>query len=136
VLQLTSHSELRSRRGTVWRRTHSLGRAAEALWLAAERHIRWAARMQFAKRLRPLVQSGEVTCSVRIWQQPRVKLGGRYALPPGQIEVTSIREISPNQITPRLARRSGFESVEELLRVAQHGRGEFIFLVEFVYHAS
>jgi hypothetical protein len=92
--------------------------------------------MQFAKRLRPLVQSGEVTCSVRIWQQPRVKLGGRYALPPGQIEVTSIREISPNQITPRLARRSGFESVEELLRVAQHGRGEFIFLVEFVYHAS
>jgi hypothetical protein len=91
--------------------------------------------VQFAKRLRPLVQSGEVTCSVRIWHQPRVKVGGRYALPPGQIEVTSIREISPNQITPRLARRSGFDSVEELLRVAQHGKGEFIFLVEFVYRA-
>jgi hypothetical protein len=92
--------------------------------------------MQFAKRLRPLVQSGEVTCSVRIWQQPRVKLGGRYALPPGQIEVTSIKGILRSQITPRLARRSGFDSVEELLRVAQHGEGEFIFLVEFVYHAS
>jgi hypothetical protein len=92
--------------------------------------------MQFAKRLRPLVQSGEVTCSVRIWQQPRVKLGGRYALPPGQIEVTSIKGILRSQITPRLARRSGFDSVEELLRVAQHGEGEFIFLVEFVYHGS
>jgi hypothetical protein len=92
--------------------------------------------MQFAKRLRPLVQGGEVTCSVRIWQQPRVKVGGRYALPPGQIEVTSITRISPKQITPRLARRSGFESVEELLRIAQHGSGRFVFLVEFVYHPS
>lgn len=90
--------------------------------------------MQFAKRLRPLVQSGQVTCSVRIWQQPRVKVGGRYALPPGQIEVTSIRGLSRRQITPELARRSGFASVDELLEVAQHGRGEVIFLVEFVYH--
>jgi hypothetical protein len=92
--------------------------------------------MQFTKRLRPLVQSGEVACSVRIWQQPRVKVGGRYALPPGHIEVTSLKSISPNQITSKLARRSGFDSVEELLRIAQHGKGKFIFLVEFVYHAA
>jgi hypothetical protein len=92
--------------------------------------------MQFTKRLRPLVQGGEVVCSVRIWQQPRVKVGGRYALPPGHIEVTALRELSRSQITPKLARRSGFDSVDELLRVAQHGEGRFIFLVEFVYHAS
>jgi hypothetical protein len=90
--------------------------------------------VQFAKRLRPLVQSGQVTCSVRIWKQPRVRVGGRYALPPGEIEVTSIRGISRSQITPRLARRSGFDSVEDLLQVAQHGEGEFVFVVEFVYH--
>lgn len=90
--------------------------------------------MQFAKRLRPLVQSGQVSCSVRIWKQPRVKVGGRYSLPPGEIEVTSIRSLQRDQITPKLARRSGFGSVDELLQVAQHGEGEFIFLVEFIYH--
>ena len=90
--------------------------------------------MQFAKRLRPLVQSGEVTCSVRIWKQPHVKVGGRYALPPGEIEVTAIRGLLRRQITPALARRSGFDSVEELLKVAQHGEGDIVFLVEFVYH--
>jgi hypothetical protein len=62
-----------------------------------------------------------------------VKVGGRYALPPGEIEVVSIRGITRDQITTRLARRSGFDSVEDLLRVAQHGEGEFVFLVEFVY---
>ena len=90
--------------------------------------------MQFAKRLRPLVQASEVTCSVRIWKQPRVKVGGRYALPPGEIEVTSVRGLSRGEITEALARRSGFDSVEDLLATAQHGSGEFVFLVEFVYH--
>lgn len=90
--------------------------------------------MQFAKQLRPRVQSGEITCSVRIWQQPRVKLGGRYALPPGEIEVLKIKAITSEQITDKLARRTGFESVEDLLKTAQHGRGQHIFLVEFIYH--
>ena len=92
--------------------------------------------MQFTKALRPLVQSGEVTCSVRIWKQPHVKVGGRYALPPGEIEIVSIRGISRDEITARLAKRSGFSSVEKLLKVAQHGAGEFVFLVEFVYVES
>jgi len=91
--------------------------------------------MVFAKALRPRVQSGEITCSVRIWQRPHVKVGGRYSLPPGEIEVTSIRGITRKQITTRLAKRSGFDSVDALLEVAQHGPGEFVFLVEFVYHA-
>ncbi len=90
--------------------------------------------MQFAKRLRPLVQSGEVTCSVRIWKQPRVKVGGRYALPPGEIEVLSITGLTRRQLTRELAIRSGFESVDDLLEIAQHGTGECIFLVEFCYH--
>ena len=90
--------------------------------------------MQFAKRLRPLVQSGEITCSVRIWKQPRVKVGGRYALPPGEIEVLTIEPLTRSQLTPRLAKRSGFDSVDDLLATAQHGSGELIFLVEFRYH--
>ena len=36
--------------------------------------------MMFTKRLREPVMRGEVTCSVRIWQRPHVKTGGRYPL--------------------------------------------------------
>jgi hypothetical protein len=91
--------------------------------------------MQFMARLREPVKRGEVTCSVRIWQSPKVKVGGRYRLSPGEIEVTAIREISMRDITPTLARKSGFAGLVDLLKVAKHGPGERVFLVEFVYHA-
>ena len=92
--------------------------------------------MVFTKRLREPVMRGEVTCSVRIWQSPRVKAGGRYPLGPGAIHVTSIREIELADITPGLARRSGFQGVVDLLKVAQHGPGRNVYLVEFEYRAG
>lgn len=87
----------------------------------------------FARRLREPVMRGEVTCSVRIWQRPKVRAGGRYRLEAGYIEVTSIREISLAEVTPELARRSGFAGLVDLLKTAKHGPGERVFLVEFVY---
>lgn len=92
--------------------------------------------MMFTKRLREPIMRGEVTCSVRIWQSPRVKVGGRYALAPGFIEVKSIRQITLDHITPELARRSGFAGVVDLLKVAKHGRGEKVYLIEFVYRKA
>ena len=89
--------------------------------------------MQFTKRLREPVASGEVTCSIRIWQRPHVKVGGRYRLGAGAIEVTSIRQIEFSDITPALARKSGFAGVVDLLKIAKHGPGENIYLVEFIY---
>jgi len=89
--------------------------------------------MMFTKRLREPIMRGEITCSVRIWQKPHVKVGGRYALGPGHIVVTSIKEITLAHITPALARRSGFAGVVDLLKVAKHGPGEKVYLVEFEY---
>jgi hypothetical protein len=89
--------------------------------------------MMFTKRLRGPVMLGEITCSVRIWQRPHVKVGGRYPLGPGAIHVTSVREILLEDVTPELARRSGFEDVADLLGVARHGRGDNVYLVEFEY---
>jgi hypothetical protein len=89
--------------------------------------------VQFTQRLRDPVRRGDVTCSVRIWKRPHVKVGGRYPLPPGEIEVTSIHEIDLADVTPALARRSGFEGLVDLLKVAKHGAGERVFLVEFRY---
>jgi hypothetical protein len=87
--------------------------------------------LQFAKPLRERVRAGEITCSVRIWRQPRVKVGGRYAVLDGAIEVDAILEIELPDITPDLARRSGFKGVVDLLKTAKHGRGEHVYLVEF-----
>jgi len=89
--------------------------------------------MQFTKRLREPIMRGDVTCSVRIWQRPHVKAGGRYLLGRGHILVTSIRQIALTDITPALARRSGFAGVVDLLKVAKHGPGENVYLIEFDY---
>ena len=89
--------------------------------------------MQFTRRLREPVASGAITCSIRIWRHPRVKVGGRYRLGSGAIEVTAIRQIDLGDITPALARRSGFSGVVDLLKVARHGPGENVYLIEFHY---
>ena len=70
---------------------------------------------------------------MRIWTRPHVKVGGRYRLDAGEIEVESIEPIGFLDITPELARASGFLGVLDLLRVAKHGRGEKIYLVRFHY---
>jgi|SRR5450432_1299054 hypothetical protein len=89
--------------------------------------------MVFTKRLREGVRRGEITCSVRIWSSPRVRVGARYRMEEGEIEVDSIEPIGFPDITPELARESGFLGVLDLLKVAKHGRGENIFLIRFHY---
>jgi hypothetical protein len=89
--------------------------------------------MQFTKRLRDGVRRGDITCSVRIWMSPRVRVGGRYPMEEGEIVVDSIEPIGLPDITPELARESGFLGVLDLLKVAKHGRGNNIYLVRFHY---
>jgi hypothetical protein len=89
--------------------------------------------MVFTKRLRDGVRRGEITCSVRIWKYPHVKAGARYQMEEGQIEIDSIEPISLQEITPQLARESGFLGVIDLLKVAKHGGGENVYLVRFHY---
>ena len=51
----------------------------------------------------------------------------------GAIEIDSIEMIGFPDITPELARESGFLGVLDLLKVAKHGRSERIYLVRFHY---
>jgi hypothetical protein len=89
--------------------------------------------MMFAKRLRDGVRDGSITCTVRIWHSPRVKVGGCYTIGGGHVVVDSIREITLDDVTYDLALRSGFDGVGYLLDVAQHGSGTNIYLIEFHY---
>jgi len=89
--------------------------------------------MMFTKRLREGVRRGEINSSVRIWMRPHVKVGNRYRMEEGEIEIDSIEPIGFPDITPQLARASGFLGVLDLLKVAQHGKGQNIYLVRFHY---
>jgi hypothetical protein len=91
--------------------------------------------MQFLRSLRDRIRRGEITTTVRLWQRLHVKVGGRYALPPGEVVVTRIFEVPLADVTPELARASGFAGVVDLLKVAKHGPGRRVFVIDFRYQA-
>jgi hypothetical protein len=87
----------------------------------------------FVKYLRDGVRSGEITTTVRVWRRPHVRVGNRYRMEGGEIEVDSITPITFDEITPEIARACGFSTVQDLLKVARHGSGENVYLVRFHY---
>ena len=87
--------------------------------------------MVFTKRLREGVRSGAITCSIRIWQRPKVRVGNRYAMEDGHIEIDSIEQIAIQDIHHDLAVESGFNGVIDLLKVAKHGPGDNVYLIRF-----
>ena len=89
--------------------------------------------MQFMKRLREGIRRGRIRCTVRVWMNPRVKVGGRYPMEGGHVVVDSVEEIAIDDITDDLAGESGFASVDDLMKIARHGRGENIYLIRFHY---
>jgi hypothetical protein len=89
--------------------------------------------MMFTRRLREGVKDGRITCSVRIWTKPHVRVGGVYPMADGHIVVESIQPIAIEDITGELARRSGFAGVVDLLKVARHGKGRNVYLIEFQF---
>jgi hypothetical protein len=92
--------------------------------------------MLFQRRFHERIAKGEIGCTVRIWQRPHVKVGGRYALGRGAIVVDKIHETRLDDITPALARRCGFESLVDLMKVAKHGPGERVFVIDFHYDSN
>jgi hypothetical protein len=51
----------------------------------------------------------------------------------GEIHVDSIESIRLRDITPGMARESGFASVADLLKTARHGAGRNVYLIRFRY---
>lgn len=51
----------------------------------------------------------------------------------GHIVVDSVTPIALGDVTNDLARESGFDSVDDLLGVAQHGSGQNVYLIRFHY---
>jgi len=89
--------------------------------------------MLFQARFHDRIRSGDIRCTLRIWQRPHVKVGGRYALGGGAIVVDKMYETRMDDITPELARRCGFATLTDALKTAKHGYGERVFVIDFHY---
>jgi hypothetical protein len=76
--------------------------------------------VQFSRELRDDVLSGDITLSVRLWQRPQVKEGGRYRVGPGQIEIDAIELVPFSAITEEDVRRAGEPDRETLRDRAAH----------------
>jgi hypothetical protein len=76
--------------------------------------------MEFSPELREDVITGDITVSYRLWQRPRVKIGGRYAVGPAQIQVDSVELVPFAAITEADVRRSGERDRETLRHRAAH----------------
>jgi hypothetical protein len=92
--------------------------------------------LAFTKRLREPIRRGEITTTVRIWKSLHVKVGGRYPLTPGHVEVTRVQHVDLADITEEIARTSGFADLDDLMKVAKHGPGESVYLIDFEYVAG
>ena len=76
--------------------------------------------MNFSRELRDDVISGDITVSFRLWQRPKVRVGGRYPVGPGYIEVDAVELMPFSSITPSDLHRSGEKDMEALRQRAAH----------------
>ena len=72
-------------------------------------------RVQFSPDLRDAVLAGEITLTFRLWTRPKVKVGGRYRVGPGMIEIDEIELVPFGSVTAGEVRRCG-ETEREALR--------------------
>jgi hypothetical protein len=91
--------------------------------------------VEFSRELRNDVLAGDITLSVRLWKRPKVKLGGRYRVGPGEIEVDAIELLPFAAITEEDVRRAGEPDRETLRRRAAHAgpidEDTLVYLIEF-----
>lgn len=91
--------------------------------------------MEFSRELRNDVLAGDITVSVRLWQRPQVKEGGRYRVGPGEIEIDAIELLPFAAIGDDDVKRSGEIDRESLRRRAAHAgpidEDTLVYRIEF-----
>jgi len=70
--------------------------------------------MLFQQRFLDGIRAGAVTVAFRRWRRPSVRTGGTLLTPIGELGITSVSRIRPDQISSADARRAGYASLEAL----------------------
>jgi hypothetical protein len=91
--------------------------------------------VDFSPDLRPAVIAGDVTVSVRLWQRPRVRAGGRYRVGPATVEVDVIELVPFSSISADDVQRAGEADRDSLRQRAAHagpiGEDTLVYRIEF-----
>jgi hypothetical protein len=91
--------------------------------------------MQFSRELRNDVLAGDITLTVRLWTRPQVKVGGRYRVGPGAIEIEEIELVPFSAITAADVRHAGEPDRETMRRRAAHAgpidEDTLVYRIEF-----
>lgn len=76
--------------------------------------------MMFSPELRDGVAAGTISVSIRLWQRPKVRLGGRYSSHETEIEIDSIELLPFAAVTAEDVARSGERDRDALRARAAH----------------
>jgi hypothetical protein len=91
--------------------------------------------VQFSADLRDAVLAGSVTLSFRLWTRPKVKVGGRYRVGPGEIEIDALELVPFSTVTGADVRRCGEIGREALRRRTAHAgpvdEDTLVYRIEF-----
>jgi hypothetical protein len=91
--------------------------------------------VEFSRELRNDVLAGDITLSIRLWKQPRVKPGGRYRVGPGEIQVDAVELVPFAAVTAADVRRAGELDRETLRQRAAHAgpidEDTLVYRIEF-----
>jgi hypothetical protein len=91
--------------------------------------------VEFSRELRNDVLAGDITLTVRLWKQARVKRGGRYGVGPGQVEIDEIELVPFSLITADDVRLAGEPDRETLRARAAHAgpidEDTLVYRIEF-----
>lgn len=89
----------------------------------------------FSPELRAGVAAGDITVSIRLWQRPKVKAGGRYTSNDCVIEVDTIELMPFSAVSAEDVARSGERDREALRARAAHAGpindATLVYRVEF-----
>jgi hypothetical protein len=93
--------------------------------------------MEFSPALRDGVLGGDVSVSIRLWKAPRVRVGNRYRVGVGQIEVDAIERIRFDDVSVDDVRRSGERDLAALRARAAHAGpiDQSTLVYRVVFHA-
>lgn len=78
--------------------------------------------MQFRARDEARIAAGELTLTFRRWRSPQARVGGRYRVGAGAVEVQEVRKIAPEELTTSDARAAGHDSPAEALAEIERQR--------------
>jgi hypothetical protein len=76
------------------------------------------------------IRDGEVTLAFRRWRRPSVRTGGTLLTAIGQLEIARVSIVAESDLTREDARRAGYDSLTDLLRVLNERQEGAIYRIE------